>query len=105
VEADVMALELARRGVPAGVIVRERVSLSTRDNARFSAEVLSRRGIVAAAVVTSDWHLPRAVALFRRAGVLAFGVPAPNLAAVRATTRFYRAGRERFLSLLERVRS
>src|SRR5260370_33800172 len=37
VEADVIARELARQGVPVNAIVRERCSLSTRDNARFAA--------------------------------------------------------------------
>jgi len=76
VEADVMARELERRGVPMGAIVRERCSLTTRDNARFAAEALARRGIHSAFVVSCEWHLPRALALFRRAGVRAEGVAA-----------------------------
>src|SRR5262245_19693650 len=44
VEADALAEELTRLGVPADRIVRERCSLSTRDNARYTAEVLGRRG-------------------------------------------------------------
>ncbi|MGA7121538.1 MAG: YdcF family protein [Polyangiaceae bacterium] len=76
VEADVMARELERRGVPIGAIVRERCSLTTRDNARFAAEALARRGIHSAFVVSCEWHLPRALALFRRAGVRAEGVAA-----------------------------
>ena len=47
-EADAMAAELERLGVPAEAIVRERCSLSTRDNARFSAAALARRGIARA---------------------------------------------------------
>ena len=66
VEADVMARELVRAGVPERVVVRERCSLSTRDNARFTAATLARRGIDRATVVTSEWHLPRALTLFRR---------------------------------------
>jgi uncharacterized SAM-binding protein YcdF (DUF218 family) len=73
VEADAIARDLARDGVPPGLIVRERCSLSTRDNARFVAEALARRGMLSPApralVVTCDWHMPRALALFARAGV------------------------------------
>jgi uncharacterized SAM-binding protein YcdF (DUF218 family) len=69
VEADVMARELALRGVPSTAIVRERCSLSTRDNARFSAAILARHGVSRALLVTSAWHLPRALSLFERAGV------------------------------------
>jgi uncharacterized SAM-binding protein YcdF (DUF218 family) len=69
VEADAMACELVARGVPSRAIVRERCSLSTRENARFTAEVLARRGTRAATLVTCSWHLPRAVALFAGAGV------------------------------------
>lgn len=71
-----MARELALRGVPERAIVRERCSFSTRENARFTAEVLRRRGTDAAAIVTCSWHMRRAVALFARAGVAAEPVEA-----------------------------
>ncbi|HXN30415.1 MAG TPA: YdcF family protein [Polyangiaceae bacterium] len=96
VEADVMARELARRNVPARAIVRERCSLTTRDNARFAAETLTRRGINAAAVVSCEWHLPRALALFRRAGVRADGVVAREYG-TPWPKRFWRRGLERLL--------
>jgi cyclophilin family peptidyl-prolyl cis-trans isomerase/uncharacterized SAM-binding protein YcdF (DUF218 family) len=76
VEADALAEELSRLGVPADRIVRERCSLSTRDNARYTAEVLGRHGIRRALVVTCSWHLPRAVALFRASGLDVVPLPA-----------------------------
>ncbi|HEY6463027.1 MAG TPA: YdcF family protein, partial [Polyangiaceae bacterium] len=57
VEADAMARELVRLGVPEAAIVRERCSLSTRENARYAAAALARRGIERALVVTCPWHL------------------------------------------------
>jgi uncharacterized SAM-binding protein YcdF (DUF218 family) len=98
VEADAMARELALRGVPEGAIVRERCSLSTRENARFTAEVLTRRGAHRVALVTCPWHMARAVALFSRAGVTVEPVAATG---VRApwTSRVWRWGVERVLTL------
>jgi cyclophilin family peptidyl-prolyl cis-trans isomerase/vancomycin permeability regulator SanA len=99
VEADAMARELARLGVPPELIVRERCSLSTRDNARFAAAALERRGITRATVVTCAWHLPRAVALFAREGMEADGLAAPEGRAPWRR-RFWRWGRETVLTLL-----
>jgi uncharacterized SAM-binding protein YcdF (DUF218 family) len=103
VEADAMARELARRGVPSSAIARERCSLSTRDNARLTAMTLARRGITSAAVVTCEWHLPRALALFRLAGVKVHGVPALETpeARMRGWSRVWRVARERVLVWME----
>ena len=97
-EADVMARELALQGVPERAIVRERCSLSTRENARFTAEVLARRGARGATLVTCPWHMARAVALFSRAGVavepvVAAGVNTPW------PSRAWRWGVERVLTM------
>ncbi len=100
VEADAMARELVRRGVPERAVVRERCSLSTRHNARFAAEILARRGIARATVVTCAWHAPRAASLFRMHGVSVDVVP---VAVARAPLRrrFWRWGRERVLSWMQ----
>lgn len=100
VEADVMARELLSRGVPEHAIVRERCSLTTCDNARFTVAAMARRGITHAAVVTCDWHLPRAVALFRRAGVSAEGVAARQHDAPWTRRVWWRC-RERALAWLQ----
>jgi len=97
VEADAMRSELVRAGVPAEAIVRERCSLSTRENARFSAALLGRRGIQRVTVVTCDWHLPRALAAFRRAGLEVEGFAAPSVT-VPWRRRVVRWGRERVLA-------
>ena len=83
VEADVIAEGLVAQGVPGPAVVRERCSLDTRDNARFAAALLARRGLTDVLVVTCSWHLPRAERLFRLAGLRVEGLgvdpPAPTL--------------------------
>ena len=51
-------------------------SRTTRQNARFTAELLRRRGWQRVWLVSHAWHLPRAVAAFRQAGIQA--IPAPT---------------------------
>lgn len=103
VEADAMAAMLTRSGIASDAIVRERCSLDTRDNARFTAALLRRRigagreaddGLL---LVTCSWHLPRAERAFRAVGLDVEGVGAePPPASL--FERVYRAGRERLSS-------
>jgi uncharacterized SAM-binding protein YcdF (DUF218 family) len=94
VEADGLAERMSALGVPSGTIIRERCSLDTRDNARFAASLLLRRGICEIVLVTCAWHLPRASRLFRAAGLVVVGLPVePPTSTV--LERVYRANRER----------
>lgn len=97
VEADDLARMMVKQGVPPEAIVRERCSLDTRDNARFAASLLARRGASRVVVITCAWHLPRAERAFRAAGFEVEGVgvesPPPTL-----WQRFYRRERERLSS-------
>ncbi len=95
VEADAMRDELVRRGVDASSVLRERCSLTTRDNARLSAQVLRRfpDPVPGVTLVTCEWHMPRAAALFRREGLSVAPVPAPS-PPVFPVKRWVRAGRE-----------
>src|SRR5262249_345526 len=68
-EARAMGRAIQAAGVPASAIVEELCSLSTRENAVFSAAVLRRLGARRAAIVTCPWHMARALASFRAAGV------------------------------------
>lgn len=93
VEADAIADRLRALGVPGRAIVRERCSVDTRDNARFAAAMLHRRGLRDVLLVTCHWHMPRASMLFRATGLrveeMGVAFPAATLA-----HRLYVRGRE-----------
>lgn len=68
---------LLAHGVPASVIVIEQESRNTRENAQRSAPLLAAmpgRKIL----LTSDYHMPRALAVFRHAGISVEPLPAPD---------------------------
>ena len=97
VEAAELSRRLVAGGVPAASVVRERCSLDTRDNARFAATLLTRRGLSRVVLVTCSWHLPRAERAFRAAGLEVEGVgvePPPST----WLQRLYRQERERLSS-------
>jgi len=93
IEAEALRKELVRAGVPEGAVTRELWSLTTHENAVFSAELLRRRGLSRVAVVTCAWHAPRALADFRATGLDAWALPSPG---VRASVlrSIYRQGHE-----------
>ena len=64
-----------------GVAVRwrEERSVNTRENARFTAELLRADGIARVALVTHAWHMARAARAFERAGLRV--LPAPTAGA------------------------
>jgi uncharacterized SAM-binding protein YcdF (DUF218 family) len=99
-EAEVMADALAERGVPRGVLVRELLSMSTRENARYTTALLLRRGISRATIVTCAWHLPRALACFAREGLEVRGEPVEDPTA-NVIQKLYRYCRERVAARLE----
>lgn len=80
-EATAMARFLVEEGVaPEAVLVEDR-SRDTRQNLRYSAEVLGQEQIEGlVAVVTSDFHAFRAAMLMRATGVPGYAVGAPTAA-------------------------
>ncbi|WP_066740262.1 YdcF family protein [Cupriavidus sp. D384] len=86
-EAGLMADYLTSQGLPPQRVLREDRSTSTDENMRFSRRVLEQHGIGADAalvMVTSDFHLPRAGRIARKAGFGAVsGVAAPTPLYVR----------------------
>ncbi|PRY00556.1 SanA/YdcF family protein [Allonocardiopsis opalescens] len=73
-ETDAMRAYLLARGVPEQLVVGDYAGFSTWDSCVRAREVF---GVTAAAVVTQDFHVPRAVALCRAAGIDAVGVADP----------------------------
>jgi uncharacterized SAM-binding protein YcdF (DUF218 family) len=74
VEAVEMGRALTALGVPEDRIALELASLSTLENARFSAEILRGMGIGDAVIATCDWHAPRALRDFESFGLRVSGV-------------------------------
>ena len=93
-EAEAMARFLETIGVPAGKITEERKSRNTLENGIYSYEILGRRGIEEICLVTSAYHIPRSVMIFKEVGFKVTPVPAD-----------YRIYRERYswYSYLPRV--
>jgi uncharacterized SAM-binding protein YcdF (DUF218 family) len=66
VEADAMRDEAIRRGIPEARILCERKSKTTRGNARAVRALLATHHMLELSLrlVTSDWHMQRALARF-----------------------------------------
>lgn len=75
-EAEAFARHLARRGVPEARLLLERESMTTRGNARGTAQLLRGRASNRVGLITCDWHMPRALRLFERFGLRATPLPA-----------------------------
>jgi uncharacterized SAM-binding protein YcdF (DUF218 family) len=60
---------LVQLGVPSEHTMAEVKSRSTYENALYSAQLLHERGLSRVLVVTDGWHLPRALACFRKQGL------------------------------------
>ncbi|MGA2181777.1 MAG: YdcF family protein [Bryobacteraceae bacterium] len=67
-------------GIPATALVAESKSRNTHENAEMTWSLLSARGAHRILLVTSATHMPRSVALFRRAGFVVIPVPCNHIA-------------------------
>ncbi|MDE6728605.1 MAG: YdcF family protein [Oscillospiraceae bacterium] len=68
-EAEAMRRYLVERGISADRVITEDRSTDTRENIRFSAELLQERGIDRAVIVTNEFHQYRADIYARRNGL------------------------------------
>ncbi|SDA18751.1 Uncharacterized SAM-binding protein YcdF, DUF218 family [Methylobacterium sp. UNC378MF] len=67
-EADVVSRQADVIGVPRTRLILENRSRNTRENAAFSAALVQPKSGERWLLVTSAWHMPRAVGCFRQAG-------------------------------------
>ena len=74
-EADYLAEELMLLGVPKEQVVIERKANNTRENATQSKLLLEELGAKKVLLVTSAFHMPRAVGCFRAVGLEADVLP------------------------------
>ena len=75
-EAEVDKRFLVDLGVPAEMVIVEGRSRDTAENARRCREILDRRGFKRPLLVTSAYHMRRAVAAFEKEGVKVTPLPA-----------------------------
>ena len=78
-EADYMARDLMARGVPADHLLLESQARNTTQNIRYSMDLLEQSGMSGTlCVLTSDYHLYRAVNEGRACGVELLPIPCPT---------------------------
>lgn len=77
-EAEAMAGYLADKGLPTRQVLMEQRARNTRENIKNSCELMTREGLFGQrCVLTSDYHLYRAVREGRAMGVELTPIPAP----------------------------
>lgn len=78
-EADYMAHDLVARGVPADHLLLEPQARNTAQNIRYSMELLEQSGMSGTlCVLTSDYHLYRAITEGRAYGIELVPIPCPT---------------------------
>jgi uncharacterized SAM-binding protein YcdF (DUF218 family) len=70
-----MMQQAAEDEFQADVTWLEEASADTRQNAQFSAKILKEQGITKILLVTTAWHMPRAMDCFAAAGIEATAAP------------------------------
>lgn len=82
-EAYVMRDYLIEQGVSADMILTDAQSYNTRQNIEHAAALLEAHDVERVVVVTSDYHLPRAMALAEDTGLEATGIGSPTKLGMR----------------------
>ncbi len=82
-EAHVMRDELIKQGVAAEDILMDDKSFNTRQNIANAVALLEGHEVDHVLVVTSDYHLARAMAIAEDAGLSASGLGSPTLQGLR----------------------
>ncbi len=74
-EAEVLRQKIGRLGLPPERIIFESQSVNTHENATLSKALAQPRPGETWLLVTSAWHMPRSVGIFRAAGWPVTGYP------------------------------
>ena len=82
-EAYAMRDYLIAQGVPGEWILTDPDSYNTRQNIANAVALLADKNVARVAIVTSDYHVPRAMAMAEDAGLDATGIPAPTKLGMR----------------------
>ena len=77
-EGRVMKAYLMGLGVPESQVLVDDTSFNTRQNLENAAALLQNSGVETVLIVTSDYHLPRAMALAEDQGLTATGLGSPT---------------------------
>lgn len=77
-EASVMAELLTKKGMPADALILEDQSQNTVENLKFAKEIMAANGFSDAAIVTSDYHVQRAIWIARKFSIRACGIAAKS---------------------------
>ena len=76
-EASVMKAYLEKAGIPADSILTDDASFTTHQNLRNAMDLLSGTDAKQVLIVTSDYHLPRSLAIAEDLGLKAVGTGSP----------------------------
>ena len=76
-EGDVMRRVLIGMGVPEEMVISDPLSTDTKQNIRNGWAILKEKGCEKPLIVTSDYHLPRALAIARDNGLDPLGAGSP----------------------------
>jgi len=77
-EARSMKTYLLAKGLPPEAVIEEDASYNTRQNLAYAKMIMEERGLVTAIVVSSDYHLWRALSICRDLGLEATAAGAQN---------------------------
>ena len=77
-EGELMRQWLLARGVRPDLVVAETASYNTRQNLDNARAIMESRGLAQALIVTSDYHVARALELCKQAGISATGLGSPS---------------------------
>lgn len=72
-EGDFMCGWLQEQGVPRHMTISENTSRNTDENIQNAKSIMLEKGVQFALVITSDYHIKRALAICKRYGIHAIG--------------------------------